>query len=71
MRLVISIIDGLIPEGAVALGIESNGSFQYLCQAEVTGEGTILGKIAEGYDGCNIAASSGYQQINTYQVLVR
>ncbi len=61
--------NGSIPTNALALGKEGNGSPQYLCRAQVASEGLVYGKIAQGYNGCNIYAVSGYIQVTSYEIL--
>ncbi len=58
-----------IPATAIPLGKEGSGTPQFLCRATVANQGQILGKIATGFDGCNMATTTGYLQVNTYQVL--
>jgi hypothetical protein len=66
----VALADGTIPTDALALGVEGNGSPQYLCRANVSAEGLVFGKIASGYGGCNIFASSGYILVTSYEILV-
>jgi hypothetical protein len=58
-----------IPATAIPLGKEGNGQAQFLCRATVGTQGQIYGKIAAGYDGCNLISQGGYLQVTTYQVL--
>ncbi len=58
-----------IPATAIPLGRDANGKVQHLCRATVPNQGVVLGKIATGYDGCNMAAPNGYIQVTSYQVL--
>ncbi len=67
----LSATNGTIPSTALALGFEGNNSPQYLCRASVSTEGLVFGKIAAGYAGCNIFASSGYIQVASYEILSR
>ncbi len=61
---------GGIPEGAIAYGHEADGNAQYVCRGTHAG-GTHLGKIAEGFAGCNIGFGGREITLANYEVLVR
>ena len=60
---------GIIPDGAIEAGSESNGDRLYICRARHAG-GVHPGKIRFEFGGCNIPYGGKEIRIRSYEVLV-
>lgn len=60
---------GGIPSGAVAYGHEADGREQFACRG-AQGGGIHLGKITQGFSGCNIGYGGREITLADYEVLV-
>ncbi|HWS72854.1 MAG TPA: DM9 repeat-containing protein [Thermoanaerobaculia bacterium] len=59
---------GAIPPGAIAYGRESDGREQYVCRGGLA-KGIHLGKIANGFAGCNVGYGGREVTLASYEVL--
>ena len=69
----VSAIATAIPQNAVNVGVESNGTQIYACKGQVDNAqvpGIYLGKIGPGYGGCDIALPEGKKQIQSFEIMV-